>query len=57
MGRSGQGMMQSGGYGSMHEYMEQALAAKLGLTEAEIEEKLAAGETMWSIAQAQGYDG
>lgn len=54
MGRFGQGMMQSGEYGRMHEYMEQALAAKLGLTEAEIEEKLAAGESMWSIAQAQG---
>ena len=54
MGRFGQGMMQSGEYGPMHEYMEQALAAKLGLTEEEIEDKLAAGETMWSIAQAQG---
>ena len=34
--------------------MEEALAEKLGLSEAEIEEKLATGETMWSIAQAQG---
>jgi len=54
LGRFGQSMMQSGEYGPMHESMEQALAAKLGLTEGEIEEKLAAGETMWSIAQAQG---
>jgi hypothetical protein len=54
MGRAGQGMMGGSGYGPMHEYMEEALAAKLGLTEEEIEEKLAAGETMWSIAQAQG---
>ena len=54
MGRFGQGMMGGGGYGPMHEYMEQALAEKLGLTEEEIEDKLAAGETMWSIAQAQG---
>ena len=38
----------------MHDYMEQALAARLGLTEAEIEDRLAAGESMWSIAQAQG---
>jgi hypothetical protein len=54
MGGFGQGMMGSGEYGPMHEYMEQALAAKLGLTEEEIEDKLAAGESMWSIAQAQG---
>lgn len=55
MGRFGQGgMMGSGTNGPMHEYMEQALAAKLGMTEEEIEEKLAAGETMWSIAQEQG---
>jgi hypothetical protein len=54
MGRAGQGMMGGSGYGPMHEYMEQALAAKLGLTEQEIEDKLAAGETMWSMAQAQG---
>ena len=54
MGRSGQGMMGGEGYGPMHEAMEQALAARLGLTEAEIEDGLAAGESMWSIAQAQG---
>jgi hypothetical protein len=54
MGRFGQGMMAAGGYGPVHEYMEQALAARLGLTEAEIEDRLAAGESMWSIAQAQG---
>ena len=59
MGGFGRGMMgafarAAGGYGPMHEYMEQALAAKLGLTEEEIEEKLAAGETMWSFASAQG---
>jgi hypothetical protein len=54
MGHFGAAMMRGTGYGPMHEYMEQALADKLGLTEEEIEEKLAAGETMWSIAQAQG---
>lgn len=55
MGRFWQsGMMGNGSYGPMHEYMEQALAAKLGMSEEEIEEKLASGETMWSIAQAQG---
>jgi hypothetical protein len=54
MGRSGGGMMRGTGFGPMHEYMEQALAARLGLTEEVIEDKLAAGESMYSIAQAQG---
>lgn len=54
MGRNAHGMMRSSGNGPLHGYMEEALAEKLGLSEAEIEEKLASGETMWSIAQAQG---
>ena len=54
MGRNAHGMMRGSGSGPMHDYMEEALAEKLGLSEAEIEEKLASGETMWSIAQAQG---
>jgi len=54
MGRNAHGMMRGAGSGPLHDYMEEALAEKLGLTEAEIEEKLASGETMWSIAQAQG---
>ncbi len=53
----GQGMMGGwgqGGYGPMHEYMEDAFAEALNLTHEELEAKLADGETMWSIAQAQG---
>jgi hypothetical protein len=43
-----------GGYGPMHEYMEDAFAEALGITHEELEAKLDQGETMWSIAQAQG---
>ncbi|MEO8356466.1 MAG: hypothetical protein ABI621_11160 [Chloroflexota bacterium] len=43
-----------GGYGWMHEYIEQALADKLGLTEAQIEEQYAAGKTMYQIALDNG---
>lgn len=49
MGRWGQG-----GYGPMHEYMEDAFAEALGISHDDLEAKLDAGETMWSIAQAQG---
>jgi len=41
-------------YPPMHEYMEEAWAKALGLSHEELEERLANGETMWSIAQAQG---
>ena len=39
------GSMMTGGrgYGPMHNYVEQALAAKLGLTETQVEDQLAAG--------------
>lgn len=50
MGRGGGGMHGHGGYGPVHDYVEQALAEKLGLTEAQIEEQLAAGKTMYQIA-------
>ena len=53
----GQGMMgrwSRGGYGPMHEYMVDAFAEALNLTHEELEAKLGDGETMWSIAQAQG---
>ena len=34
----------------MHDYVEQALAAKLGLTEEQVEDELAAGKPMYQIA-------
>jgi hypothetical protein len=46
--------MMGGGTGWMHDYVEQALAAKLGLTEAQVEEQLAAGKTMYQIAVDAG---
>lgn len=51
----GRGMMGGGGAGWMHDYVEQALvAAKLGLTEAQVEEKLDAGQTMYQVALDAG---
>ena len=48
-------MMTGGrGYGSMHNYVEQALAAKLGLTETQVEDQLAAGKPMYQIALDNG---
>jgi Spy/CpxP family protein refolding chaperone len=49
----GYGMM-GGGYGWMHDYVEQALAAKLGLTEEQVEDALASGKTMYQIALDNG---
>ncbi len=40
--------------GWMHDYVEQALAAKLGLTEAQVEDQFAAGKTMYQIALDNG---
>ena len=51
MGMGG-GMHGRGGYGPMHDYVEQALAEKLGQTEDKIETQLAAGKTMAQIALA-----
>jgi hypothetical protein len=42
------------GTGWMHEYIEKALASKLGLTEAKVEEQFAAGKTMYQIALDNG---
>ena len=42
------------GYGWMHDYVEQALAAKLGLTEKQVEDQLAAGKPMYQIALDNG---
>lgn len=47
-------MMGGGGYGWLHEYMEQALAANLGLTEEQVEDALAAGKPMYQIALDNG---
>ena len=57
-GRGGGGMMSSaydGEYGPMHETMLTAFAEAFGLSVDEIETRHAAGETMWQIAEAQGY--
>jgi hypothetical protein len=42
------------GMGWMHDYVEQALAAKLGLTEQQVEDQFAAGKTMVQIALDNG---
>lgn len=43
-----------GNYGWMHEYVEQALAARLGLTQSQVEEQFNAGKTMIQIALDNG---
>ncbi len=43
-----------GGYGPMHDYVEEALADKLGITEADVEKDLAAGKPMYQIALDHG---
>ncbi len=53
MGRGG-GMHGYGGYGLLRDYVEKALAEKLGLTEAQIEEQRAAGKSMYQIALDAG---
>jgi hypothetical protein len=45
---------QGGMMGWMHDYVEQALAAKLGLTEEQVEEQFAAGKTMYQISIDNG---
>ena len=50
----GHGMMGGqGGYGPVHDYVEQALAAKLGLTEAQVEQELAS-KPMYQLALDHG---
>ena len=51
---AGNGPMAQSGGGWMHDYMEQALAAKLGLTEEQVEDQLAAGRPMYQIALDNG---
>ncbi len=60
-GGMGQGMMggaqtnsQYGPMGQMHEYMEKAFAAALGIPQADLETALASGKTMWQVAQEKG---
>ncbi len=49
------GMMAGGrGMGWMHDFVEEALAAKLGLTEAKVEEAFASGKSMYQIALDAG---
>ena len=51
---AGRGMMGGrGGYGLVHDYVEQALASKLGLTEAQVETELAT-KPMYQIALDHG---
>ncbi len=52
--QGGQPPFGQGGYGWMHNYVEQALAAKLGLTEKQVEDQLAAGKPMYQIALDNG---
>ena len=54
MGGYGSVMMGNGTYGAMHTYMVDAFASALGMTSADFQAKIEAGETMWQIAQAQG---
>ena len=55
MGMGGRGMRGGqGGYGFMHEYMEQALADALGTTEEQVEGALANGTTMYQFVLDNG---
>ncbi len=52
--QGGQPPVGQGGYGWMHDYVEQALAAKLDLTEKQVEDQLSAGKAMYQIALDNG---
>jgi Spy/CpxP family protein refolding chaperone len=43
-----------GEYGPYHDLMVESFADALGLTEEQVEERLASGEMMWQIAEAEG---
>ena len=47
-------MLGQGGSGWMHTYVQQAFAAKLGLTGQQVQDQLAAGKTMYQIALDNG---
>jgi hypothetical protein len=53
-GMGGMMMGGRGGYAPVHDYVEQALAEKLNLTETQVEEELAAGKSMTQIALDHG---
>ena len=57
MGGGHGGMMNGsvGGYGVLHTYMRDAIAAKLGITVEEYDAALAAGKTCWDLAAEKGY--
>jgi hypothetical protein len=52
MGRWNQGA--NGQYGPMHEYMVGSMSDALGMTVEELNAELAAGKTMWQVAEAKG---
>ena len=54
LAQGGQPPVGTRGYGPMHDYVEQALAKKLGLTEAQVEKELAGGKPMYQIALDNG---
>ena len=48
------GARSDGQYGPMHEYMEEAMAKALGISQADLETALASGKTMWQVAEEKG---
>jgi hypothetical protein len=52
--QGGQPPAGQGSYGWMHDYVERALGAKLGLTEEQVEGQLAAGKPMYQVALDNG---
>jgi hypothetical protein len=48
------GMMERGGGGQVHEYVEQALADKLGMTKADLETEETKGKSLYQIALDKG---
>ena len=48
--------MGQGRHGWMHEYVQQAFAAKLGLSEEQVQDHLAAGKTMYQISLDYGIE-
>ena len=51
---AGNGPALQNGAGWMHDYVEKAFAAKLGLTENQVEDQLASGKPMYQIALDNG---
>jgi len=52
MGGGFRGQAAAGSYGPLHEYMINAFAEALGLDAGDLEERLAAGETLFEVAEA-----